>query len=385
MARTLYGGRPGDFVASLYDLGRTGTGPMLLALPTDANGDPAPLTLQVYDEPDGTQLTDLLAADGTTPIDEVVVPTDGQVPAFYGPDGYDTGVWVRDPDGDYYRLDVGPVGPPGADGTDGAPGEVSTAQLNAAIAAAIAGLIDSSPATLDTLNELAAALGDDPNFATTVTTALAAKLAKASNLSDLASASTARTNLGLGTAATANTGTASGEVPLLGTGGRLAIARVASGTPDGTKFVRDDGTLASPGGGSTLLNRKIGVSGSYSISSGTPVDVDATNLAITFTVPASGAVRVVLEGVCSNNAGYCFWSLRNGTTNVVTSERLITFSPSPTLYRAEIYLSGLTSGASVTYKWAARVNGGTQILRSLDNVEFANFYVHAARMEVHAA
>lgn len=32
----------------------------------------------------------------------------------------------------------------------------------------IAGLVDSSPETLNTLNELAAALGDDPNFATTI-------------------------------------------------------------------------------------------------------------------------------------------------------------------------------------------------------------------------
>lgn len=37
---------------------------------------------------------------------------------------------------------------------------------------AISGLIDSSPAALDTLNELAAAIGDDANFATTINTAL---------------------------------------------------------------------------------------------------------------------------------------------------------------------------------------------------------------------
>ena len=42
----------------------------------------------------------------------------------------------------------------------------------------IAGLVDSAPETLDTLNELAAALGDDPNFATTVTNQIAAKVAK---------------------------------------------------------------------------------------------------------------------------------------------------------------------------------------------------------------
>jgi hypothetical protein len=40
----------------------------------------------------------------------------------------------------------------------------------------IATITDSAPATLDTLNELAAALGDDPNFATTVTNSIATKL-----------------------------------------------------------------------------------------------------------------------------------------------------------------------------------------------------------------
>jgi hypothetical protein len=46
---------------------------------------------------------------------------------------------------------------------------------NAASTAA-ANLVDSAPSTLDTLNELAAALGDDPNFATTVTNSLAGKV-----------------------------------------------------------------------------------------------------------------------------------------------------------------------------------------------------------------
>jgi hypothetical protein len=70
------------------------------------------------------------------------------------------------------------------------------------VSAAIAALIDAAPGALDTLNELAAALGDDPNFASTVTNGLADKLAKASNLSDLTNVATARSNLGLGTMAT---------------------------------------------------------------------------------------------------------------------------------------------------------------------------------------
>lgn len=41
---------------------------------------------------------------------------------------------------------------------------------------AVANLVASAPSTLDTLNELAAALGDDPNFATTVTNSIATKL-----------------------------------------------------------------------------------------------------------------------------------------------------------------------------------------------------------------
>ncbi len=43
------------------------------------------------------------------------------------------------------------------------------------ISTAISNLVDTSPTTLDTLNELAAALGDDPNFATTVSTQIGLK------------------------------------------------------------------------------------------------------------------------------------------------------------------------------------------------------------------
>lgn len=50
---------------------------------------------------------------------------------------------------------------------------------------AVNDLVDSAPGALDTLNELAAALGDDPNFATTVTNAIATK-ATTSTLSAVA-------------------------------------------------------------------------------------------------------------------------------------------------------------------------------------------------------
>lgn len=51
---------------------------------------------------------------------------------------------------------------------------------------AVSNLVNSAPTTLDTLNELATALGDDPNFATTITTALGNKV----NTSSLATVAT---------------------------------------------------------------------------------------------------------------------------------------------------------------------------------------------------
>jgi hypothetical protein len=56
------------------------------------------------------------------------------------------------------------------------PAAAQDAATKAYVDAEIAGLSDSAPATLDTLNELAAALGDDANFATTVTDSIATKL-----------------------------------------------------------------------------------------------------------------------------------------------------------------------------------------------------------------
>jgi len=65
-----------------------------------------------------------------------------------------------------------------------APAGTETTQLanTAFVAAAIRALISSAPGALDTLNELAAALGNDPNFAATMTNALAGKAGKSTTL-----------------------------------------------------------------------------------------------------------------------------------------------------------------------------------------------------------
>lgn len=53
-------------------------------------------------------------------------------------------------------------------------------ELTAAVSAAVAAVINGAPGAMDTLKELADALGDDPNYATTITNALALKAPLAS-------------------------------------------------------------------------------------------------------------------------------------------------------------------------------------------------------------
>lgn len=56
------------------------------------------------------------------------------------------------------------------------PTSAQDAATKAYVDSEVAGLIDSAPGALDTLNELAAAIGDDANFSTTITNSIATKL-----------------------------------------------------------------------------------------------------------------------------------------------------------------------------------------------------------------
>lgn len=83
-----------------------------------------------------------------------------------------------------------PLASPALTGTPTAPTAAQTVNntqiaTTAFVKAAVAGLVGSSPEALDTLNELAAALGNDPNFATTITNALAGKQPLDATLTDL--------------------------------------------------------------------------------------------------------------------------------------------------------------------------------------------------------
>ena len=70
--------------------------------------------------------------------------------------------------------------------TTGSVGAVLGAAVTSSVDSAVAALVDAAPATLNTLNELAAALGDDANYATTTATALGTKLDNTSSITSLA-------------------------------------------------------------------------------------------------------------------------------------------------------------------------------------------------------
>ncbi|HFI7977893.1 phage tail protein [Escherichia coli] len=124
-----------------------------------------------------------------------------------------------------------PLSSPALTGTPTAPTaaqSVNNTQIatTAFVKSAIAAMVGSAPAALDTLNELAAALGNDPNFATTMLNALSGKQPLDNTLTNLSGKDVAGllTYLGLGELALAGATTGAMLV-----NGYVAIPLIISG------------------------------------------------------------------------------------------------------------------------------------------------------------
>ena len=147
-----------------------------------------------------------------------------------------------------------PLSSPALTGTPTAPTaaqSVNNTQIatTAFVKSAIAGMVGSAPAALDTLNELAAALGNDPNFATTMLNALAGKQPLDNTLTNLSGKDVAGllTYLGLGEAAKLGA-----AVGVTGNTGRILIPALIGGVEQNIIFQWVSGFLSDSTGVATV-------------------------------------------------------------------------------------------------------------------------------------
>jgi hypothetical protein len=165
-------------------------------------------------------------------------------------------------------------------------------------------LLGGAPGALDTLNELATALGNDANYSTTITTALAGKLALAGGTMTGAIAMGTNKITGMGTPTVSTDAATKGYVdgvtiapsnltgPITSVG---AATSIASQTGTGTKFVVD----TSP----TLVTPVLGVATATSIN-GTTIPSTKTLVVTTDKISALAATTSAeLAGVISDETG----------------------------------------------------------------------------------
>ena len=157
------------------------------------------------------------------------------------------------------------------------------------------------------------------------------------------------------------------------------------------KRVNSSGTVTiveSAGGGGGLLAVAIYAPASlqiYSITGTSMADVDATNLKVTFTAPASGNVLVRLNAYADETvAAETYWGLRESSSDIAGSiGRIYRAIADEGYFSYAMYVTGV-SGGSHTYKWSAAVSaGGTARIIIQDGSAVAKW--GAGIMEVWAA
>lgn len=105
-----------------------------------------------------------------------------------------------------------------------------------------------------------------------------------------------------------------------------------------------------------------GTQASYTTTTNSETDVDATNLVLpAFTAPSSGKVKVTVEALAQfsqTGASQGNWCLREGTTLIASyymaGKGSGTFDTGLVRMNCTFYITGLTPGSSHTYKWAWR-------------------------------
>lgn len=131
---------------------------------------------------------------------------------------------------------------------------------------------------------------------------------------------------------------------------------------DGLLYSKDDaGTetlMSGVASGSLIASKEVPTGTNYSTTSASYVDIDATNVAITFTVPASGSVMTQLTAAVGGSAGSdAAIAVHDGT-----SQKNEAYTPVSTVIQNKaivLRVTGLTPAASVTLKWQYKRASGT--------------------------
>ena len=185
------------------------------------------------------------------------------------------------------------------------------------VKSAIAAMVGSAPAALDTLNELAAALGNDPNFATTMLNALAGKQPLDNTLTNLSGKDVAGllAYLGLGEAAKRDVGTGENQIP------------------DMASFASGDGWMKLPNG--KILQ--------YGRGAVTPT-LSTQTMRITFSIPFPKKVDCAML----THSGDGGAPLGAGRGFVMTAE-----GPTLTGFNSAYRTASTSSTVSMNYSWWA--------------------------------
>lgn len=123
-------------------------------------------------------------------------------------------------------------------------------------------------------------------------------------------------------------------------------------------------TGGSADGGATLARTAYNPAAvtTFSVTTVAFADVDAVNLAVTFTFPASGKVVLILEGIADASAAgnQTQWNARDAAGDIANTGRTVTRVSSSSGHRitTRIPLAGV-AGSTKTVKWGHSTNTGT--------------------------
>lgn len=279
-----------------------------------------------------------------------------------------------------------PLDSPALTGTPTAPtatAATNTTQIatTAFVRTEISNLVDAAPAALDTLNELAAALGDDPNYATTISTALGGKEPTITAgttaqywRGDKSWQTLDKSAVGLSNVENTALSTWSGSsnITTVGTLANLTVTNTITGSISGnagtvTNGIYSNNTYSDPSWITALSWSKISstpttLSG-YGITDAQPLDADLT--AIAALTGTSGFLK-------TNGSGT--WTVDNNTY-LTTSSASSTYAPinSPT-FTGAVTLSGDPSQAleAATKQYVDAVAQGLHIHASAQTATTSN-------------